>query len=192
MKHFNAGNVWGKIATIERKKSDGQKVYAAIAVECSGSQGAVRIFGRLWGESKVDEIIEWHKKNPGETVRLRGFFSQYEKDGDILSNYTWFAFAPAPGQEYRAAFILVGEVMAINDETLSLHLHREGAAGYDDTEEDFLLYFEDPAPAAGVELGATVKIKGTVRQAGGEDFFGDSGETPARPTIYSITTDIPF
>src|SRR5512139_2188767 len=112
MKHYNNGNVWGRVSAVKREHSQERRTpYLAITVECPNEMfGNLRTYGRLWGEDKINAFIDYHKSHPGQVYRFQGFFSQYEKDGARYSNYTFFNWQSADVKEFRAAFVLVGEV----------------------------------------------------------------------------------
>lgn len=189
MKHFNMGNVWGRVAKVELEHSEGKGTpYLSIQVECGNElYGNVKTYGRLWGQkedmSKIDAFMDYYKKNPGSAYRFKGFFSQYDKDENRrYSNYTFFAWEAVNGKEYRAAFILVGEVTAIEKETpqgqqtaetaIHLHLVREGQGSYKDNEEDFVVYAFTPRELDGIEDGDTIECAGLLRAREPEDDFG--------------------
>ena len=103
---------------------------------------------------------------PALTAKYLGFFSQYDKDGKRNSNFPFFSWSPSDAKEYRAAFVLVGEVRgtskADGDGKLLLHLVREGKNGYEDTEEDFEVYTLNAQEVNGIEDGALVEAKGVL------------------------------
>lgn len=193
-KHFNAGHVWGRVVTAECKKSDRQTPYLAIQVDCTGPLGSVRAYGRLWGQAKIDDFLASYKANPGGTVHLSGFFSQYEKDGDVLSNYTFFKYSAADGEKYRAAFILAGEVVRRDDSIgeVDIFVRRPGADGYDDSEETFTVWIDDATVLGDIKVGDVVRGKGVLKQRGGMDFFGDTGDEPVLPYIMEVKGVVPF
>ena len=186
MKHYNAGNVWGRIqGTPAKKKSKEGKgqTYLRIMLNCYNPEfGNVRAYGRLWNKLQIDSLLDHIKKNPGAGLRLRGFFNQYEKDGRMLSNFTWFDWFPDPCERPRAAFVLVGQVMGLGEDTLALELHRDGSG-----EEHFELHALEKQQLVGIGEGDTVMVKGYLRSREGEDEFGASGTDPIRPYVADIT-----
>lgn len=192
MKHFNSGNVWGRVASVEKQYSHSGTPYLAIQVECPNSlYGNVKAYGRLWGEEKISAFFDYHKEHPGSAYRFRGFFSQYDKEEGVrYSNYTFFSWEVFTGGEFRAVFILTGEVTAvetINGEgKLSLHLVREGQGDYRDVAENFEVYAANPQDAAGIPEGALVQVKGVMSYKEPEDYFGGSPHGPVRPYVKEL------
>lgn len=192
MKHFNSGNVWGRVASVERKYSQSGTLYLAIQVECPNSlYGNVKTYGRLWGEEKINAFFDYHKSHPGAAYRFRGFFSQYDKDeGRRYSNYTFFSWEVFDGGEFRAVFILTGEVTTIEQKDgegkLYLHLTREGTGDYRDMREDFIVYTPNAQDVAGVSEGDTVQVKGVLSYKEPEDYFGGSPSGPVKPYVKTM------
>jgi len=183
MKHFNSGNVWGRVANCKLQKSDQGTPYLQIQFECSNELfGNIKTYGRLWGQDKIDAFIDYFKKHPGQSFRFKGFFSQYDKEeGQRYSNYTFFEWQPVDGKEFRAAFVLTGEVTAVEEVNgegkIYLHLLREGRGEYRDIEEDFEVYTLNVQEIAGINEGDILQVKGVMRAKEPEDYFGmPSGE----------------
>ena len=178
MKHFNMGNVWGRVAGIKLEKSNNDKPYLAIQLECGNElHGNVKTYGRLWGQDKIDAFLDYFKKNPGTAFRFKGFFSQYDKEEGLrYSNYTFFSWLPYEGKEFRSSFILVGELTAIEkingEGKLHLHLNRECQGNYKDIEEDFEVYTFNSQDIDGIEEGALIEVAGFLRAKEPEDAFG--------------------
>ena len=183
MKHFNAGNVWGRVLELKQESSTNGTPYLMISLDCAGKHGTVRAYGRLFGKEKTENLVDFHEDHPGAMLRFRGYVGQYTKEGtaDILTNFTFYAWEEAPGQTARAAFVLVGEVTdiaAIGDRwRVNLHLSREGKGNRDNQEEDFCLWGIDGSLFEGMLKGQLVELKGYMQQGEGEDDFGTaSGE----------------
>jgi len=186
MKPFNLGNVWGRVSGVKHKKTDKDRPYLQVQVECANElYGNVKAYGRLWGDDKITSFIDHFKQHSGAGFRLTGFFSQYDDpDGRRLSNFTFFKWAPFEGSEFRASFILAGEVTDIKNEEgegiIQLHLIREGKEGYKDNEESFRIYTLNAKDASGLKPGAFIQIKGLLRAREPEDYFGlPSGQVKA-------------
>ncbi len=178
MKHFNLGNVWGRVASCKKEKSTRDTVYLQIQVECPNELfGNVKTYGRIWGKDKVEAFLDFHKKHPGQAYRFKGFFSQYDKEeGQRYSNFTFTNWQPIDGSEFRAAFILTGEITSLSTEApegkICLHLIREGQGDYRDIEEDFEVYTLNEQEIAGLQEGQVVQVKGLMRAREPEDYFG--------------------
>jgi hypothetical protein len=175
------GNVWGRpIGEMKREKSEGGKEYLIIQIECPNElYGNVRAYGRLWGTAKIDAFLDFFKKNPGSSYRFRGMFSQYDKEeGTRYSNFTFYAWEAISGKEFRASFVLTGEVTAVktldieNEGEIYLHLFREGQGDYRDIEEDFEIYTLNAQDIAGLHEGDTIEVSGLLRAKEPEDYFG--------------------
>jgi hypothetical protein len=192
MKHFNAGNVWGRIAKVEKKHTTEGTPYLSVQVECPNSlYGNVKTYGRLYGESKVDAFFDYHKAHPGAAYRFRGFFSQYDKEeGKRYSNYTFFSWEVFDGGEFRAVFILTGEVTAVETKDgegkLYMHLTREGTGTYQAMEEYFEVYTPNAQEIAGISAGNTVQVKGMLSYKEPEDYFGGSPQGPVKPYVKEL------
>lgn len=192
MKHFNMGNVWGKVAGFTEEISDNDKPYLAIQIECPNElYGNIKTYGRLWGRDKVDAFLDYHKKNPGTVYKFQGFFSQYDKEeGRRYSNFTFYSWSPVSGKEFRAAFVLTGEVTAaekINGEgKIYLHLIREGQGTYKDIEEDFEIYTLNAQEVDGIKQGDLIETAGMLRTREPEDFFGRPSSA-IKPYIKEMT-----
>jgi len=176
MKHFNLGNVWGRVAGVKRETSSHKAPYLAITLECPNELfGNVKTYGRLWGEQRIEDFLGHFKAHPGQTYRFRGFFSQYTKRDRVYSNYTFFSWEPVEGKEYRASFVLVGEVTHTSsdgqDGVLCLHVVREGKNGHDDVEEDFEVRTLNTQDVHGLD-GDIVEAAGMLRAREPEDIYG--------------------
>lgn len=163
----------------------------AIQIECPNSlYGNVKTYGRLWGEDKINAFFDYHKSHPGSAYRFRGFFSQYDKEGARYSNYTFFSWEVFDGGEFRAVFILTGEVTAIETKDgegkLYMHLIREGQGDYRDVEEDFEVYTLNPREIAGISEGDVVQVKGVLSYKEPEDYFGGAPQGPVKPYVKQL------
>ena len=170
--------MWGRIAGCKKKYSGRDTVYLQIQIECPNELfGNVRTYGRLWGEEKVSAFLDYHKKHPGQVYRFKGFFSQYDKEEGLrFSNYTFTSWQPMNCNEFRAAFVLTGEVTSVSvegpDGKICLHLLREGQGDYKDIEEDFEVYALTAQEIVGINKGQVIQVKGVMRAREPEDYFG--------------------
>ncbi len=180
-RHYNAGHVWGRVSGIREEVSEGKNYpYLSIQVECPNElYGNVKTYGRLCGEHKINAFLDYHKQHPGSAYRFFGMFSQYDKTDDMrLSNYTFHNWLPINGLEFRATFVLVGEVRAtrILEDCgwLHLHIHLEGKKGYSDKEADFEIYAVDSQMVSVLKAGQTVYVKGMMKSKDKEGYFGET------------------
>ena len=180
--HFNAGNVWGRIISAEKGKSQKGVPYVWIKIDCSGEHGSFYVSGRMWGAEKVDGLISHFKKNPAETIRFRGFMEQFTKKVAYW-NFTFYSWEPATGKPHKAAFVLRGEVTGTGVETVGdredgrvgMHLRRPGKNDYPDIEEDVDIFIAAADRLRDVLPGQMWEFKGYISQGGGEDEFGMAG-----------------
>lgn len=193
MKHFNQGNVWGRIAGFKEKETERKTPYLTLQIECSNElYGDVKAYGRLYGRDKIEALLTYHKKHPGAAYRFIGFFTQYDQsEGKRVSNYTFFNWLPFNGMEFRSAFILVGAVTAVEnlgiEGKIYIHITRQGGEGYDDTEEDLEVYTLNAQEINGIQDGDIIQAKGMLRSREPSDVFGGSGGE-IRP--YSMQTEV--
>ena len=188
-KHFNAGNVWGKVLKAERKNTPNGKLFLNLHIHCPGAQGNIHAYGRLWKEDLIDALEKAIQEDPLGIFRFRGVFSQYIQ-GNELPNYSFFDWQVVPKDTpLRAAFILVGEALELKYNAqqdcaeLSMKVIREGQAGYSDSVEEFTLITREPdQELTQICGGEIVEIKGFLQQGSGEDEFGGSGGK-VRPII---------
>jgi len=184
-KHFNKGVVFGRLAGLERKRSENGKPYIQIYLECPNDlHGDAKVYGRMWGEDRIDGFMAGLNKDGklmmGTPLRLEGFFSQYDaEDGRRLNNYTFFSWKTyEKDEEYRATFILRGRVQDVyenEDGEGVIHLHLSRPGTNDQTvEEDFILYAENRQDIHGLQEGQEVDIKGLIAEKGEEDYFGET------------------
>lgn len=174
--HFNAGNVWGSVIDTQAHVSKNGKPVMVITLDCSGAHGNVRTFGRLWGEERIRSLTRHLETNPGANIRLRGFFSMYleREQHNRLYNFTFFKWQPNEAPVFRAAFVLRGEITALDLENLriSLHMHRPGKEGYPANEEDADIYCDDTDVLDAAAAGDVWEFKGFLMQGEGEDEYG--------------------
>ena len=183
-KHFNKGTVWGRVDGVPRRKLSNEgkgDPYWTIKVICPSYRGNAFAFGRIRNEEKAEALIDYLKKNPHGGVKLVGFFNQYEKDGSRLSNFSWYDWQPHACEDPRAAFVLVGRVEGVQDDTLALVLEREGS-----DPEDLEVYALSAGALKGFTEGDVVEVKGYLRSKEPEGEFGETNNSPIRPYIEQI------
>lgn len=184
IKHFNKGVVFGRLSDLVIKTSENNKKYMQLHLECPNDlHGDTRVYGRLWGDDRVEQLLGALKKDgklmKGTGLRLEGFFSQYDgEDGQRLNNFTFFKWKPFTGAEYRAAFILTGQIEDAyeteeGEGAIHLHIVRKGA-NEQDVEEDFLVFTEDKDDILELQQGQIVHLKGLISEKGEEDYFGST------------------
>lgn len=179
VKHFNSGNVFGTITEMNEEESTGGKQYLQITVDVSGSKtGRATAYCRMWDPKRYQSLLDDFRNNNGGEYALRGNISQYSKDSNTYNNFTVFEWERKQA-ERRAVFILKGEVShhpsGLNDggQRFLLKVVRTGTNGQDQ-EESFELWSQGEKLLDKVSLGDTVEVKGMVRQAEPDDFFGGS------------------
>ncbi len=179
--HFNKGFVFGRLAGLKQKISKKKVKYLSIYAQCPNNlHGDAKAYGNLWGNDKVDAFMDSMKKDGkllmGNAAELIGFFKQYDHKGKRLNNYHFYGAQPYEGNEYRAIFILAGEIVHIFEQgdegCIHLHISRRGEKG-ETVEEDFQLFTEDKSMIKELRPGQTAKLKGLISEKGEADYFGD-------------------
>ena len=186
-KHFNSGNVFGRVLEVEKKVSEGKKNFLSLKVNVSGSRsGSVHAYCRIWGEEACIDFLALHKTHPNTAFYMRGFYGQYKNErNDWLSNFTIFAFEARDTVDPRAVFILRGVVDVASGTTdggqrLVLKVKRP-----ENPEEIFELWCAGELLLEEVSQGQFVEVKGYVRQADTEDEFGGSSG-PIRAYVHQL------
>jgi hypothetical protein len=174
-KHFNAGNVFGRVVDeIERKTSNGDKEFISFQVNVSGGKcGSARAYCRMWGAERFEPFLAALRKNPDVKVWLKGFFGQYWNErNEVFSNFTCFEWQERDS-EPRAAFILKGLVEVAHQvnsgQRLLLTVKREGQQA-----EKFELWCQAEKLLDEPAADSLVEVKGYLRQETPEDEFGGS------------------
>lgn len=190
VKHFNSGNVFGPITEINEDESTGGKQYVQITVDVSGSKtGRATAYCRMWDPKRYQPLLDDFRNNQGGEYALRGFISQYSKDGNTYNNFTVFEWERKPA-ERRAVFILKGEVShhpsGLNDggQRFLISVVRKDTNGKEQ-EEVFELWSQGEKLLDKVSMGDLVEVKGMVRQADPDDFFGGS-DGPIRAFVEKL------
>lgn len=116
VKHFNQGIVLGRILAT-KKETAGKTPYLLVTVDCEGPYGNVRAFCKIW-KAKAGPFLKQFKE--ADHVMLKGSVAQYDGRGGRKTNFNIFKFVPwdprqAGNSCYRAKFILVGEVLSMED-----------------------------------------------------------------------------
>lgn len=184
IKHFNKGTVFGRVDGVPTRKQSKEgkaRPYWRIKMVCASHRGNVLAYGRIWNREKAEALIDYLKKNPSAGVKMVGFFNQYEKDGQILSNFTWYDWFPDKCEDPRAAFVLVGKVTAVMHDKLVLELAREG-----NEPEVFEIHALDAEGLKGITEGDIVEAVGYLRSKAPEDEFGRSNNSPIKPYIEEL------
>ena len=201
MKHYNSGHVWGRVVNAEEKSGkvrEGNKrktgtPYLSLEIQCPNDvYGDITTFGRIWGRKKIDEFLALYRRDTAAAYHLQGFFSQYTREAKVLSNYTVFKFSTSAQSDFRAAFILVGEVLSTGCEeemgVINLHVLREGSEGYEDMEEEFKVYTLNAQEVHGLNQGDALKVKGVLRYPEELDHYGDNTGGTVRPYVMEMQT----
>lgn len=131
-KHFNSGNVFGKlVGEVEHKSSKGGKPFISFEMNVSGAKcGSARAFCRMWDKERFEPFLAAVKKDPQTRFALKGFFGQYwDERNTVFSNFTIFEWNERDSAP-RAAFILKGRVKhsgpVTSGQRILLLIEREG------------------------------------------------------------------
>jgi hypothetical protein len=186
-KHFNSGNIFGKVLEYEKKTSAGDKDFISLKVNVSGARsGSVHAYCRIWGAEACTAFLLEHRTNPNTAFYLKGFYGQYRNErNEWLSNFTIFHWEARDQVEPRAVFILRGVVDIAAPTTdggqrLILKVQRT-----DNPEEVFELWCAGEQLLDEVHSGDFLEVKGYVRQAETEDEFGGSSG-PIRAYVHGL------
>lgn len=173
MNHCNIANVWGILEKYKKKFDVNEKPYLEVFLDCSHAEyGRVRILGRIWGKGQVEDFMFRFK--PKDEVRLGGNMQQYERKKVVRSSFNLYKFNSGPIKERKAAFIMIGEVVSLEGETLKIRIVHKLENGSIDREETFEVTVPKDALLdcdASPEAGKLVKLKGYIMQR--EDDFGE-------------------
>jgi hypothetical protein len=185
VKHFNKATVFGRVDGVPTRKQSKEgkaRPYWRIKMVCASHRGNVLAYGRIWNKEKAEALIDYLKKNPSAGIKMVGFFNQYTKGDQILSNFTWYDWCPDKVEDPRAAFILVGKVLAVKDDTLSMELTREG-----NDPETFEVHALASDALKGITEDDVVEAVGYLRAKSPEDEYGRrTSDSPIKPYIEEL------
>ena len=185
MKHFNMGNVWGKIVEL-KPASDGKSLTAHL--DCSGKSGGVHAFGRIWNPDVAEKLQNFYTRCPSITYRFTGFCSQYYRGANDFFNFAFYKWDGAIGEANRAAFILKGELITKRDHSdygvVKMAVKRDDTKKQKTYTEEFDLVCLDGSMWETIpsQEGTLIEVKGFLQQGLGEDEFGDNSG-PVKPVI---------
>jgi hypothetical protein len=189
-KHFNAGNVWGKIIKAEEKKTrDKHTPFLELEIDCGSSQyGNVRAYGRLWGKEKIAALVALRGQYKDAFYRFKGFYNQYTDNEVRYSGYSFYNFeamAPDSHPVSRASFILVGQVfkkeMIDGEGIVIMNVSRPQKD--ERIDEELTLYLFDLDPFFEIESEDIIEVRGLLRKREAEDLYGGSTNDKFRPYI---------
>lgn len=189
-KHFNAGNVWGKITKAGEKRTRDKKTpFLELEIDCNSSQyGRVKAYGRMWGKEKISAIVAHHAKHKDICYRFKGFYNQYTDNEVRYSGYSFYDFEIVQDDVYpvpRASFILVGQVlgkeMIDGEGIVTLNVSRPQKDQVVD--EELTLYFFDLDPFFEVDDEDVIEVRGLLRKREAEDIYGGSTNDRFRPYV---------
>jgi hypothetical protein len=191
LKPLKLGNVWGVVSDVQQKKSERGtgKPYLFLTINIDNPLlGQFKTFGRIWGEKRITDFLELHKKNKTKIFRLTGFFSQYNdsESGTRYSNYTFTRFQiSSPEQEKKAAFVIIGKVLEKLDDgknqIVTVQVYTPKTEHYEATIENYELYLHPDTNYMGynsfaafeeITVDDPVQTSGYLRAKEPEDEFG--------------------
>jgi hypothetical protein len=190
MKHFNKGNAWGKIVELRPARDERS---LTVHLDCTGPQGSVHVWGRIFNPEVAAKLLEFHKRCPSPTFRFTGFCSQYYNGANDLFNFAFYKWDSATGETNRAAFILKGDLISKRSYSdhgvVKMAVKREDPKKQKKYTEEFDLVCLDGAIFDSIpeKEGSLIEVKGYLQQGFGEDEFGDSSG-PVRPVIKQFKT----
>lgn len=187
-KHFNAGNVFGKVTEVKEESSENHKPYLQIKVDVSGPRtGRVTAYVKMWGEQRTREFMDHFKRTNGQALYwFKGFLGQFKTEkNDFLSNFTAYQWEPRDAEK-RAVFILKGTVDVAHGfkggQRILLKVEREGGEGYASSIETIEVHAPEEKLLDEVSPGQLIEVKGLLRQENIDDFYGGS-EGPIKAYI---------
>jgi hypothetical protein len=186
MKHFNRGNVWGRVVNLTSEKKKSQTPNLQLKIDCSSEKyGRIKTYGRIWGEDRIKAFQALYKEHKNDLFRFTGFLQQYRKEDGMMKVYNNFTFYDwqlavlQEGKEPRAAFIIVGDVTQKGtfrgEGRLIVDLLRSGYDEERPVEENFELWTATGAEISGLTQGKTYELKGMIKPREAEDEFGGPG-----------------
>lgn len=193
-KHFNAGNVWGRIVKAEEKKTRDKKTpFLELEIDCASFQyGHVKAFGRLWGKEKIAALVKDHAGHKDAVYRLKGFYNQYTDNDIRYSGYSFYDYevmAADVRPVLMASFILVGQVlnkeMIDGEGIVTLNVSRPQKDAMVD--EELTLYLFDLDPFFEIEDEDIIEVRGLLRKREAEDLYGGSTQDKFKPYIMQTT-----
>ncbi len=192
-KHYNQGNVWGRVTKAEDGHTRDKKTpFLDLEINCSNHDfGPVRAFGRLWGKEKIQAFKSALKGHEKDFFRFKGYYGQYS-DGENNIRYSSYFFYDferldsSPKGGPRAAFILVGELdqkeLVDGEGRIVLEVIRSTKER--ETDERFELVLFDLEAYYEIEVGDLIEVRGNVRKREGEDLYG--GSTQDSISVYAM------
>jgi len=193
-KHFNAGNVWGKIIKADEKTTrDKHTPFLELEIGCGSSQyGNVRAYGRLWGKEKIAALVALRGQYKDAFYRFKGFYNQYTEKDVRYSGYSFYnyeAIVPDSHPVPRASFILVGQLlkkeMIDGEGIVTLNVSRPQKD--ERVDEELTLYLFDLDPFFEIEEEDIIEVRGLLRKREAEDLYGGSTNDKFRAYIMQTT-----
>lgn len=175
-KHFNMGNVFGRVVvdSVEHKQTSGKVPFINFQVNISGRRsGSARAFCRMFKKERFEPLLKHLAERPLDPFFFRSFFDQFwDERNTIFTTFTAYKFEQRDSDP-RAAFILKGEVDIISavklGQRMLMNVNREGS-----NNERLELWLQDEKMLDIPQAGQMVEVKGYLRQERPEDDFGGS------------------
>ncbi|MCP4259072.1 MAG: hypothetical protein GY774_16425 [Planctomycetes bacterium] len=126
MKHCNRANVWGVLDKYKEKSTEENgRPYLEVFIDCRhNTYGSVRVLGFIWGKAGVEDFKANFTR--GDELRFSGGIQQYAGRKKVTrTTFNFYILKPGPVKEYKAAFILVGDVVSLEGETLEILIKNE-------------------------------------------------------------------
>lgn len=185
MKHFQKAHVFGILKSIKEKTAQNKVPYLELKILCQSDHGLITVWGKLFGESKVNLLKQYYRRSPNTVARFTGFFQQYIKK-KTYHNFTFTDFVPSPDARPRAVIVMTGLCYWVSEEYVLFRTVRQVLGK--ETEENFRLYTREASIRDCLETGSDFKIKIRIeKETVDSEFMDFSGE--AKPFICELMQD---
>ncbi len=194
-RHKNFGFVSGIPKNVTFEGAKRKKRYLSFEVMCPGHDGSLTAYGRMRGdETELKSFHTFCEKNPGSPVRLKGVINQFTSNDEgarRLTNFTFFRWEPAVTGDYKAAFVVIGELLGKDisegEGMLTITISRPtNQEGEEQTESEPLVFHViNSKEIEELTEGSLIEIKGKLRPRTPESEYGEA-TSPIRPYVEKI------
>ena len=174
-KYKNNATVLGIPKSVILEEPPGKKSYLSLEVMCPSKDGSLIAYGKMRGdENEIKSLEAFVKSNPGSPIKLRGVITQFksnEEEGKLLTNYTFFRWEPAVLAEFKAVFVVRGELLRKNtsngDGILTISQLQQGS----EQPDELVLYTSDLKEMNEFKEGTFIELKGRLKAKTPEDEY---------------------
>lgn len=186
MKHCNKIHIHGVLDKCTSKRTVGKSPYLEVIIDCQhGVYGSVRVLAFIWGKADCKHFTS--KFDRDDVVRLSGNMQQFPGRGkETRTTFNIYIIKSGEIKERKTTFIMVGEVVSLKDENLSILVKIPKSEKYEAKEETFKVHVPDELLLEAEktpEPGQTVSVKGYIMHL--EDEFGEA-TGPQQPVVKEL------